>query len=559
MKMKFTLLPCVLLLFCLGTASAQTSGDFRSNGTGGGNWTSNATWETFTTGWGPAGGAPDATSGLITIRAGDSVFLPAPLTIDQVVVDNGGIFTMTGGTITLNNTPAGSAIDNSGKVYVALSGVLAGAGTVLNRTTGAMTIGFTGTLAVNTTNNGTVNFTQTAAVQANTLTNNNLINWIDGTLFLLDAGTIANATSSSLFQIQAAGTLGLSTNATGTLINSSGATIFLTDPSLNLTVSGAIAFTNNGTVKGFGQADFAGTTVASNGNITPGNGATPAILTLGPSLAGIGTPTFNIGINSSGGTAGTNYSQVALTAGINLSASAKTLTVTDDPASTDPPTTVYTLFTAASGAFSGNFTTVNLPPSLGALAVTPTAITVTRNFTLPLTWGSFTVTAIGTQAQLEWTTLQESNTANFIIERSADGSSFTAIGTVKAAGNSSDVSSYSFTDVNPSQQGFNYYRLQQTDLDGKKTYSIVNLVSFGKERSVLVQTTPNPVKDLLNITVQTENITIIVNDMNGRSLKILRLAPGFHQAGFGDLPAGVYQLAIYKGSGQIDSRQIIKL
>ncbi len=205
-----------------------------------------------------------------------------------------------------------------------------------------------------------------------------------------------------------------------------------------------------------------------------------------------------------------------------------------------------------------SFASTNIPLTLSAPTITSTGVTVTRISSLPLTWGPFTVTAAGNQSDLAWTTMQESNVKDFTIEHSSDAVTFTAIGTVKANGNTHSPSSYSFTDASPSMQGYNYYRLAETDLDGVKTYSVIDVLSFGKTKTVLVQTSPNPVRDMLNITVQADNLSIMINSMNGTTLKAIKLNRGFQQASLSDLPAGAYNLIIYQGDSKIDSRQIIK-
>jgi hypothetical protein len=71
---------------------------------------------------------------------------------------------------------------------------------------------------------------------------------------------------------------------------------------------------------------------------------------------------------------------------------------------------------------------------------------------------------------LDWNTQMEVNSSRFEIERSADGDSWTAIGSVMAKGNSSMVTKYSFTDAQP-LSGTNFYRLRMIDLDNSFGYT----------------------------------------------------------------------------------------
>lgn len=70
---------------------------------------------------------------------------------------------------------------------------------------------------------------------------------------------------------------------------------------------------------------------------------------------------------------------------------------------------------------------------------------------------------------LLWTTATESNNDHFTAERSKDGKDFEIIGTIKGAGNSLVKKTYSFVDTY-SGNGISYYRLKQTDHDGKYKY-----------------------------------------------------------------------------------------
>jgi hypothetical protein len=72
--------------------------------------------------------------------------------------------------------------------------------------------------------------------------------------------------------------------------------------------------------------------------------------------------------------------------------------------------------------------------------------------------------------QLEWITASELNNDYFTIERSQSGEGFEPVNTVRGAGTKSNQSKYSLLDSNP-LAGTSYYRLKQTDFDGKSTYS----------------------------------------------------------------------------------------
>src|SRR5258708_40341589 len=94
-----------------------------------------------------------------------------------------------------------------------------------------------------------------------------------------------------------------------------------------------------------------------------------------------------------------------------------------------------------------------------------TLLDLNGNFVLPVGLLSFDAEKKGASVLLTWKTAQEQKSDRFEIERSADGISYHLIGTLAASGNTSMVTSYSFTDHQP-LDGINYYRLKQVDIDG---------------------------------------------------------------------------------------------
>lgn len=89
---------------------------------------------------------------------------------------------------------------------------------------------------------------------------------------------------------------------------------------------------------------------------------------------------------------------------------------------------------------------------------------------LPVTIASFNAHAANGRVILKWSTATEIDNDYFTLERSANGSTWTAIGTVDGAGNSSSLLNYQFTDNQP-LAGTSYYRIKQTDLDNNYSYS----------------------------------------------------------------------------------------
>jgi len=99
---------------------------------------------------------------------------------------------------------------------------------------------------------------------------------------------------------------------------------------------------------------------------------------------------------------------------------------------------------------------------------------------VPVTWLGFSGRREGATVWLQWQTANEINHDYFVVERSADGFSYQAIGRVEGAGNPASVQTYGYRDFNP-WTGLNYYRLKQVDLDGQFSYSTVVRARFEQE------------------------------------------------------------------------------
>jgi len=96
---------------------------------------------------------------------------------------------------------------------------------------------------------------------------------------------------------------------------------------------------------------------------------------------------------------------------------------------------------------------------------------------LPIELLSFDASPKNYKVETSWITASETNNDFFTVERSADASLFTPVGTIAGAGSSHHTRSYDFTDERP-LPGISYYRLKQTDFDGASTYSDVKAVFF---------------------------------------------------------------------------------
>lgn len=112
---------------------------------------------------------------------------------------------------------------------------------------------------------------------------------------------------------------------------------------------------------------------------------------------------------------------------------------------------------------------------------------------LPVTFSSFEAFAQNNSSILQWTTISETSSDYFSIERSIDGVIFEEItiqNTKAINGNSTVPLNYEFVDFAPSE--VNYYRLKQVDIDGHyEYYHQIKKVDFINKQSAYIY--PNPI------------------------------------------------------------------
>lgn len=111
---------------------------------------------------------------------------------------------------------------------------------------------------------------------------------------------------------------------------------------------------------------------------------------------------------------------------------------------------------------------------------------------LPVDLISFTVKDSPSTVILNWSTANEENNNYFSVERSSDGVNFVEIGTVKGAGNSNNLQTYLFEDLNP-LNGRSYYRLKQIDYGGQFDYSQLVAISHKLLNEPSFSVYPNPI------------------------------------------------------------------
>ena len=177
------------------------------------------------------------------------------------------------------------------------------------------------------------------------------------------------------------------------------------------------------------------------------------------------------------------------------------------------------------------------------------AFALGSNQALPVEWLDFQAEAAGTDVLLTWSTASESNNAFFAVERSPDGVDFEEIAQLPAAGTTSEVQHYTYTDSSPFtlHSSLAYYRLRQQDFDGAFSYSPVRVVQLDIAPPIRIY--PNPVVDRVVVQLpeaSAKSIVLRLLDPIGRVAWEEKIPPGAMEweVELSGLAGGVYGVLV---------------
>ncbi len=226
--------------------------------------------------------------------------------------------------------------------------------------------------------------------------------------------------------------------------------------------------------------------------------------------------------------------------------------------------TIGTLNTYVGGNL--NALTANVFANPGSFCANFSKNLVTVIITAPVPTGLLELTAhkAGSKAALNWKTSSELNSSHFNVLRSADGTNFVStLGRVNAAGNSTTVKDYGFTDNSPLTK-WNYYRIEEVDINGAKILSNIAAVSFDKNGN-LVQLYPNPASSQLNVEYNSSvsgNLTLHFYDSKGSMVmrRTINVDAGrsVNSIDIAHLASGIYMLRYIGTDGVASDIKFIK-
>ena len=176
----------------------------------------------------------------------------------------------------------------------------------------------------------------------------------------------------------------------------------------------------------------------------------------------------------------------------------------------------------------------------------------------PVTFLAINARQKGNGVSVEWSTSQEFNNKNFVIEKSADGNSNWGILTsIDGAGNSSTVKNYSAYDPQP-YKGINFYRIRQVDIDGHFKYSKTVNVKLNRNTTA-VYIVANPFHSILTVNFSSSTDQVIfarLADLTGKHVASEKwsVSTGSSTKYFSNvsgLQQGMYILTISNAGGEV--------
>ena len=195
-----------------------------------------------------------------------------------------------------------------------------------------------------------------------------------------------------------------------------------------------------------------------------------------------------------------------------------------------------------------------------------------ENNALPVELLSFKAVAQAQSVQLVWETASEIDNDYFEVLRSVDGITFTKVGEVAGAGNSSELLRYEFTDKLP-LDGVSYYQLKQVDYNGMYEYSDKISVEWtsgeATDSFVELHVYPNPTSQgytkLKATGISAHNVvTVRLLDMFGkvRLQRVLKsdelVRNGYLLKPAGVLSTGVYIITLQQGATVVQKTLIVR-
>jgi alpha-tubulin suppressor-like RCC1 family protein len=169
---------------------------------------------------------------------------------------------------------------------------------------------------------------------------------------------------------------------------------------------------------------------------------------------------------------------------------------------------------------------------------------------LSIELSAFNVDCQSNGVLINWSVSSQVNNAFFTIERSLDGLNFQEIGQVQGDGTLTESIHYEYMDYSLYSEK-TYYRLKQTDFDGKVSTHPIESIHCENENDIYIY--PNPSKGTIHISGTVNTLEGKLFDSVGRLISQFEINQ--NKIVLNNLPDGIYTLQLIKNQ-QLISKKI---
>ncbi|MEI7594576.1 MAG: T9SS type A sorting domain-containing protein [Bacteroidota bacterium] len=181
---------------------------------------------------------------------------------------------------------------------------------------------------------------------------------------------------------------------------------------------------------------------------------------------------------------------------------------------------------------------------------------------LPIELLSFNADCDNGKTIIKWSTLSETNNAFFTLEKSYDLENWNFVAILDGAGNSNSILNYSIID--DANYLTAYYRLKQTDFDGRYEYFKILPSNCGNSDEDVFNVFPNPSDNNFNIEIsseENESLTVEIYNSIGQKLfeSKYKTVDGINTIQLSDLKLSknTYLLRVISSKSKIFNKKIV--
>jgi hypothetical protein len=203
--------------------------------------------------------------------------------------------------------------------------------------------------------------------------------------------------------------------------------------------------------------------------------------------------------------------------------------------------------------------TVYSATAAGITQFTP-FILITDVAPLPVTWLNVAAECNRGDVTVKWSTASEQNSDYFTVERSYDGTNFTDIANVLAAGQSSTVKNYSYIDEDPIA-GLSYYRIRETDFNSSSMLSTQMIVNGCSNDDIFIYGSEGGVSININA-IEEGEYNFELYDILGQKLmnEIKNVSPGSNhlKLSVSNIASAMYVVKVYSTNNVVSKKVFVR-